>query len=276
MHDEAWRERYHARCASGEIALVETASVMQATGQREQAAASARAIEVSGIWKTFGSTEALRGISMKVNGGERLAIVGPNGSGKSTLLKILATLLRPSAGTARVGGFDVQGQAMDVRRLIGVVSHQSFLYGELTTFENLEFYGRMYGVDHPSDVAREQLKLVGLEMHAEVLGRDLSRGMQQRLALARALIHDPQVLLLDEPDTGLDQRWAAFLIDQIAQAAGRGRTVLVVTHNLEHCVELADRVIVLNYGKVVFTAKRDELDVGSLKEAYVRNTGAAC
>jgi heme exporter protein A len=249
---------------------------MQATCQHEQAAASTRDIEVSGIWKTFGSTEALRGISMKVNGGERLAIVGPNGSGKSTLLKILATLLRPSAGTARVGGFDVQEQAMDVRRLIGVVSHQSFLYGELTTFENLEFYGRMYGVAHPGDLAREQLQLVGLEMHAEVLGRDLSRGMQQRLALARALIHDPQVLLLDEPDTGLDQRWAAFLIDQIAEAAGRGRTVLVVTHNLEHCVELADRVIVLNYGKVVFTAKRDELDVGSLKEAYVRNTGAAC
>jgi heme exporter protein A len=249
---------------------------MQATSQPEQATASTRAIEVSGIWKTFGSTEALRGINMKVSPGERLAIVGPNGSGKSTLLKILATLLRPSAGTARVGGFDVQEQAMEVRRLIGVVSHQSFLYGELTTFENLEFYGRMYEVAHPSDLAREQLKLVGLEMHAEVLGRDLSRGMQQRLALARALIHDPRVLLLDEPDTGLDQRWAAFLIDQIAEAAGRGRTVLVVTHNLEHCVELADRVIVLNFGKVVFTAKRDELDVGSLKEAYVRNTGAAC
>jgi heme exporter protein A len=229
--------------------MVKTASVLQATGQCEQAAASTRAIEVSGVWKTFGSTEALRGISMKVNPGERLAIVGPNGSGKSTLLKILATLLRPSAGTARVGGFDVQGQAMEVRRLIGVVSHQSFLYGELTTLENLEFYGRLYGVPHPGDLARQQLQFVGLEMHAEVLGRDLSRGMQQRLALARALIHDPQVLLLDEPDTGLDQRWAAFLIDQIAEAAGRGRTVLVVTHNLEHCVELADRVIVRLYGQ---------------------------
>src|SRR3990170_3555346 len=119
--------------------MVETASVISAPGQGEQATGVAWDVEVLGVWKTFGSTEALRGVNLRVSPGERLAIVGPNGSGKSTLLKILATLLRPSAGTARLAGLDVQERAMEVRRLIGVVCHQSFLYGELTTFENLEF-----------------------------------------------------------------------------------------------------------------------------------------
>ncbi len=255
--------------------MVETASVMQAAGLGEQAAAGVWDIEVQGVWKTFGSTEALRGVNLRVNPGERLAIVGPNGSGKSTLVKVLATLLRPSAGTARLAGLDVQTQALEVRRLIGVVCHQPFLYGELTALENLEFYSRLYGLPHPSDRARQQLRLVGLEGQADVLGRDLSRGMQQRLALARALVHEPPILLLDEPDTGLDQRWAAFLVDLLAEAAGQGRTVLLITHNLERSLELADRVAVLNGGKIVFTAKRDELDVASLKEAYLRHTGAA-
>ncbi len=256
--------------------MVETASVMQAVGHGEQAVPRVWGIEVLGLWKTFGSLEALRGVNLKVSPGERLALVGPNGSGKSTLLKVLATLLRPSSGTARLASFDVQKQALEVRRLIGVVCHQSFLYSDLTAYENLEFYGRLYELPDPSGRAVEQLRLVGLELQADVLGRDLSRGMQQRLALARALVHDPRILLLDEPDTGLDQRWAAFLVDLLAEEAGRGRTVLVITHNLEQSLNLADRVAVLNGGKVVFTAKRDELDVGSLKEAYLRHTGAAC
>lgn len=256
--------------------MVGAASAIHAAGNGGQADASAWGIEVQGVWKTFGLTEALRGVNLRVSPGERLAVIGPNGSGKSTLLKVLATLLRPSAGTARVSGFDVQRQAPEVRRLIGVVCHQSFLYGELTAFENLEFYGRLYGLPDPKGRAREQLRLLGLEMQADVLGRDLSRGMQQRLALARALIHEPPILLLDEPDTGLDQRWSAFLIDLLAEAAGQRRTVLVVTHSLERSLGLGDRVAVLNRGRVVFAAKRDELDVASLKEAYFRHTGAAC
>jgi heme exporter protein A len=256
--------------------MVDTASVMQAVGPGEQAVPRVWGIEVLGLWKTFGSLVALRGLNLRVGRGERLAIVGPNGSGKSTLVRVAATLLRPSAGTVRLAGLDVQSQALEVRRLVGVICHQTFLYGELTALENLEFYGRLYGLPHPSDQARQQLRLVGLEEQADVLGRNLSRGMQQRLALARALLHDPPILLLDEPDTGLDQRWAAFLVDLLAESARQGRTVLVITHNLEHSLNLADRVAVLNGGKVVFTAKRDELDVGSLKEAYLRHTGAAC
>lgn len=256
--------------------MAETASVMQAAGPGQQAAPRAWDIEVLNLWKTFGSLAALRGVNLRVGPGERLAIVGPNGSGKSTLVKVVATLLRPSAGTVRLAGLDVRNEAPEVRRLVGVVCHQTFLYGELTALENLEFYGRLYGLPQPGDRARQQLGLVGLEGQADVPGRDLLRGMQQRLALARALLHEPPILLLDEPDTGLDQRWTGFLIDLLAEVARQGRTVLLTTHDLERTLVLADRLAVLNGGRVVFTAKRDELDVGSLKEAYLRHTGAAC
>ena len=255
--------------------MAETAGVARAAGTGRQAAPRVWDIEVRGLWKTFGSLAALRGVDLTAGPGERLAIVGPNGSGKSTLVKVIATLLRPSAGVVRLAGLDVQSQALEVRRLVGVVCHQTFLYGELTALENLEFYGRLYGLSHPRDRARQQLRLVGLEAQAGVPGRDLSRGMQQRLALARALLHEPPILLLDEPDTGLDQRWTAFLVDLLAEAARQGRTVLLTTHDLERSLDMADRLAVLNGGRVAFTAKRDELDVGSLKEAYLRHTGAA-
>lgn len=255
--------------------MVEAASVVHPGDLGEEVAVSAWAIEVRALWKTFGSTEALRGVNLTVGRGERMAIVGPNGSGKSTLVKVLATLLRPSAGTVRLASLDVRGQALDVRRLIGVVCHQTFLYGELTALENLEFYGRLYGLPYPGDRVRQLLRWVGLETHANVPGRDLSRGMQQRLALARALLHEPPILLLDEPDTGLDQRWSAFLVDLLAEVARQGRTVLLTTLDLERTLDLADRLAVLNVGRVVFAAKRDDLDVGSFKEAYVHHTGAA-
>ncbi len=254
--------------------MAETASVARVTEPGGQAVPRLCDIQVLGLWKTFGSLAALRDVNLNVGPGERLAIVGPNGSGKSTLVKVVATLLRPSAGTVRLAGLDVQSQALEVRRLIGVVCHQTFLYSELTALENLEFYGRLYGLSYPTERARQQLRLVGLEAQADVPGRDLSRGMQQRLALARALLHEPPILLLDEPDTGLDQRWTAFLVDLLAEVAREGRTVLLTTHDLERTLDMADRLVVLNGGRVVFDAKRDELDVGSLKEAYLRHTGA--
>jgi heme exporter protein A len=255
--------------------VAETASVVRAAGRDRQAAAGAWGIDARGVWKTYGSLAALRGVDLAVGAGERLAVVGPNGSGKSTLVKVIGTLLRPTAGVVRLAGLEVQSRALEVRRLVGVVCHQTFLYAELTAAENLEFYGRLYGLPHPGERAREQLRLVGLEGQADVPGRDLSRGMQQRLALARALLHEPAILLLDEPDTGLDQRWRAFLVELVAEVARQGRTVLLTTHDLERTLELADRLVVLNGGRVVFEARRDELDVGSLKEAYVRHTGAA-
>jgi len=242
----------------------------------ERVAATNGGIEVIDLWKSFGPVAALRGVDLTVGPRERLAIVGPNGSGKSTLVRVLGTMLRPSAGTARVAGFDIQRQTLEARQQIGVVCHDTFLYGELTALENLDFYARLYKLDNPRERAQEQLRLVGMEAQAHVLERALSRGMQQRLALARALIHEPLVLLLDELDTGLDQQWAAFLVDLLSQAADQGRSVLLTTHNLERSLDLSDRLAVLDRGRIVYTGKRDELDVGSLKEVYSRHTGAAC
>ena len=232
-------------------------------------------VEVRGLRKSFGSVPVLRGLNLRIAAGQRAVIVGPNGSGKTTLLKILATLLRPSAGAARVAGFDIRSQTSEVRRNIGLLCHQTYLYGELTCQENLLFYARMYGVVDPPQRSRAMLRLVGLEGQTDTLARSLSRGMQQRLALARAIIHEPLVLLLDEPDTGLDQRWADVLRDLVAERAAQGGTTLLTTHNLERSLDLADRVAVLNGGRIVFSARRDDLDVGSFKEAYSRHTGAA-
>ncbi len=231
-------------------------------------------IEVRGLWKSFGASPVLRGLNLRVRAGERLVLVGPNGSGKTTLIRILATLLAPSRGQARIAGFDTRRQASEVRRHVGMVCHQAFLYGELTGRENLRFYGRMYGVKDPDGRASELLELVGLEAQANTLTRTLSRGMQQRLALARAILHEPLVLLLDEPDTGLDQHWAGVLNDLVAEGAAQGRTTLLTTHNLERSLEIADRVAVLNGGRIVFSAPREELDVERFKEAYYRHTRA--
>ena len=232
-------------------------------------------VDVRGLWKSFDSVPVLRGLNLRVAAGQRAVIVGPNGSGKTTLFKVLATLLRPSAGAAWVAGFDIRSQTGEVRRNVGVLCHQTYLYGELTCQENLLFYARMYGVADPPQRSRQMLRLVGLERQADTLVRSLSRGMQQRLALARAIIHEPLVLLLDEPDTGLDQRWTGVLRDLVAERAAQGGTTLLTTHNLERSLDLADRVAVLNGGRIVFSARRDDLDVGSFKEAYSRHTGAA-
>ena len=231
-------------------------------------------IRTRGVWKMYGPLAALRGISLSVAPGERLAIIGPNGSGKSTFLKVLATLLRPSAGTALLGGLDVRRDAAQLRRHIGVVSHHTFLYRELTAWENLAFYARLYRFPDAADRASFFLGFLGLEKQRDALAGDLSRGMLQRLSVARALLHEPAVLLLDEPDTGLDQRWSAFLTDLVANAAREGRTVVLTTHNLERSLDLSDRVAVINAGKMVFAASRDGLDAGSLRENYARFTGS--
>jgi len=232
-------------------------------------------IEVRGLWKSFGALSVLRGLNLRVRAGERLVILGPNGSGKTTLIRILATLLRPSEGWVRVLGLDADRQANEVRRRVGVLCHQTFLYGELTAWENLQFYGRMYRLTDPGGRAARLLNMLGLETQANTRTDTLSRGMQQRLALARAILHEPPVLLLDEPDAGLDQRWMQMVHDLVSEGAAQGRTTLLTTHSLERSLELGDRVVVLNGGKITFSAAREELDVACLREVCYHHTRPA-
>ena len=227
-------------------------------------------IEVRDLVKSFGGKMALDGLDLDVAEGEFLTLVGPNGAGKTTLIRILATLTRPTRGSVRVAGCDLAKQGAEVRRRIGLASHQTLLYGDLSAEENLRFYGRMYDVPDLEEGITALLQRVDLDHRRHDLVRTFSRGMQQRLALARALLHDPAILLLDEPYTGLDQHAAGVLREVLVALGGKSRTVLMTTHNLERGLELCHRAAILVNGRLVYEASKDDLDVASFREAYSR------
>jgi heme exporter protein A len=227
-------------------------------------------IEVRGLMKSFGGKVALGGVDLDVAEGEFLTLVGPNGAGKTTLIRILATLTRPTEGSVRVAGYDLARQGAEVRRYIGLASHQTLLYEDLSAEENLRFYGRMYEVAELEERITALLQRVGLEHRRHDLVRTFSRGMQQRLSIARALLHDPGILLLDEPYTGLDQYAAEVLREVLVALVGRSRTVLMTTHNLEQGLELCHRAAILVNGRIVYQADKSQLDVASFREAYRR------
>ncbi len=230
-------------------------------------------IEAAALGKQYGRRWALRGLNLHVGPGERVALLGPNGAGKSTLLRLVSTLSRPTHGKLAVFGLDPMRQTRAVRRRIGVVAHRPYLYDDLTGRENLSFYARLYSVADAEQVYLPLLRTAGLEHAGNALVRTYSRGMQQRLALVRALLHAPDLLLLDEPETGLDQD-ALALLEGIVCSEAAGHAVVFSTHNLELAHRLADRVVVLASGGVVLDTLADALDVAQLRSAYARLAGA--
>jgi heme exporter protein A len=229
-------------------------------------------IHVRGLNKSFGDHWALRGVDLDVAEGECLALIGPNGAGKTTLLRILSTLTKPSAGAVSVAGQDLSAGAAEVRRRVGFLSHQPLLYDELTAEENLRFYGRMYDVREPEKRIVALLHRVGLESNVRDMVRTFSRGMKQRLAIARALLHDPPVLLMDEPYTGLDQR-AAETLDSVLHSAGAtSRTIVLTTHDLERGLRISQRAILLVSGRIVYETKQGDRDIEQFRREYERQT----
>lgn len=231
-------------------------------------------VEVRKLVKSFGLKPVLRGLDFQVAQGEFVALLGPNGAGKTTLLRILASLARPNLGEIQIAGYRLPGQADAVRRILGVVSHQPLLYGDLTGEENLRFYGRLYGVPDLERRVAQVLETVGLQARRRDLVRQLSRGMQQRLAIARAILHDPEVMLFDEPHTGLDPEAAAMLDEVLRQVAARGRTVVMTSHDITRAAELAERVDVLAKGVIAASARRGEVGPAELSELYREVTHA--
>ena len=231
-------------------------------------------IRVRGLKKSFGDRWALRGVDLDVAGGECLALIGPNGAGKTTLLRILSTLTRPSAGTVSVAGQDLNAGATEIRRSVGFLSHQPLLYEDLTAQENLRFYGRMYDVRGPEERIAVLLRKVGLESSAQDLVRTFSRGMKQRLAIARALLHDPPVLLMDEPYTGLDQRAAETLDSVLRDAGAASRTIVLTTHDLERGIRLSQRAALLVGGRLVYEMSQSDRDIELFRREYERQTSA--
>jgi ABC-type multidrug transport system ATPase subunit len=215
--------------------------------------------------RRFGAAVALRGVSLSIHYGERIALLGPNGAGKTTLLRVLGTGLRPDAGDLHICGVDAIKHAAAARRFVGVVGHQTFLYGDLTLRENLRFYGRLYGVADLEVRIDHVLQQVGLAPRANDQARTLSRGMQQRGSIARAILHDPVLLLLDEPETGLDDAAQVMLGGLLRERAERGGAALLSSHRAEWIAGLTDRAISLNNGALVGSRGDDAPPAGLVR-----------
>jgi ABC-2 type transport system ATP-binding protein len=218
-------------------------------------------IETHDLGKDFDDLVAVDGVSLRVEAGEILALLGPNGAGKTTTIRMLASILRPTRGTARVGGFDVVTQADDVHGCTGLLTEHHGLYTRMRAEEYLAFFGRAYGMARPSLPARieELLERYGLLEHAQRRLGEFSRGMRQKLVLVRALLHDPTVLLLDEPTSALDPASARLVRQQIAELRSSNRGIVVCTHNLHEAEELADRIAIIHLGRIVAKGSPQEL-----------------
>ena len=225
-------------------------------------------IEVHRLVKRFGGKIVLRQLNLTVSRGEFVALLGPNGAGKTTLLRVLASLSRPTLGVVSVAGYRLPQQATSVRRMLGVVSHLPLLYGDLTAEDNLRFYARLYDLPGITERLSAVLELVGLASRRRDLVRTFSRGMQQRLAIGRAILHDPLILLLDEPHTGLDQDASNMLDDTLRRVVAGGCTVLMASHDLSRTLDLANRFDILGRGQIIASVARAQLPNGDLLSFY--------
>lgn len=213
----------------------------------------------------------LRDIDLDIETGEFLTIFGPNGAGKTTLVKIMSTLISPTAGTVLIEDHDVKESPLEVRQLIGIISHETYLYQDLTARENLKFFGKMYGMpkDKLESRIHELTDQVGLKYRLDDRVGTFSRGMKQRLSIARAILHDPKILFLDEPYTGLDQHAAATFDRILSELDVSDKTQVMVSHDIERGLNLADRIIILYEGKIVYQAARSEIkDIEQFRETY--------
>ena len=230
------------------------------------------AVEVKHLSKVFGTRKAVDDVSFELPEGSFLSIFGPNGAGKTTLLRVLSTLARPTSGEAFVAGIDVREEPDEAREHIGLISHQSMLYPDLTAEENLLLYAKLYGVEDPEARVAELLDAVGLAHRKLDLVRTFSRGMTQRVSIARALVHDPDVVFLDEPYSGLDPH-AVEIFDELIESVRGDRTFVMVSHDLAKGFAMCTHALVLARGRVVVFAPKDELDYDEFSALYRDTVG---
>ncbi len=228
-------------------------------------------LTVKNLFKEYEGYRALRGVTFGLAKGDFLSLFGPNGAGKSTLLGIISTLVSPTSGQIEIKGFDLTEEPEQFKKQLGVISHHSLLYDHMTALENLVFYASLYKLKDPEKTAVELLRVVELYPRRHSRVGQFSRGMRQRLSVARALVNDPSLLLLDEPYSGLDQDAAAMLTEQLAELKSKERTVIVVTHNLDHGLNSATKVGILAAGRLVFMEARNRVDRALLEAEYLRH-----
>ena len=230
------------------------------------------AIETRRLSKAFGSRRAVDNVSITVPRGAFLSIFGPNGAGKTTLLRILSTLARATGGTARLMGIDLKEEPDRARDHIGLISHNSMLYPDLTAEENLMVYARLYGVENPRERVDDLLEAVELKHRRLDVVRTFSRGMTQRLSIARALIHDPDVVFLDEPYSGLDPH-AMDIFDELIASVRADHTFVMVSHDLQKGFDMCTHALVLAKGRVVAFDQKENLDFGDFRSLYRQTVG---
>lgn len=233
---------------------------------------SAPALVVAGLTKRFGGRAAVDGLSFELPRGAFLTVLGPNGAGKTTLVRMLALLSRPSAGSIGIGGVDALEHPDDVRGRIGMISHATMLYPDLTALENLVFYGQLYGVPDPQARALELLDAVGLKHRRLDRVRTFSRGMAQRASIARALMNDPALVLLDEPYAGLDAH-AMRIFESLIERVRDGRTFVMVSHDLERASAMATHLLVMSRGRAVRFAERVDMPEPELRQLHADTVG---
>jgi len=209
-------------------------------------------------------------VTLKVKRGEFLALFGRNGAGKTTFLKIAATLVKPTHGRLRIEGIDVREEPEEARRRIGFLSHNTYLYRDLTPIENLRFFGRLYDVQDLDERIHSLIDRVGLQRRASDPVRSFSRGLHQRLGLARVMLHDPSLILLDEPYTGLDANAVDTLNQMLDEAISAGKTIILTTHDLDQGLRAASRAIIIDRGKTVFTGDARDPATRDAYRQYIR------
>jgi len=224
-------------------------------------------VHAEGLVRSFGGRRAVDGVSFTLRGGDCLALFGPNGAGKTTLLRLLAGLLAPGQGTVQVNGVSLKDGAV-ARAQVGLISHASMLYGALTVRENVELAARLYGLPDPAAAARSALALMRVDDRADAPTRTLSRGLQQRVSIARAMVHAPRLLLCDEPYTGLDDSGSAALTAVLTERREAGAALLLVTHNLTEGLALATQAAIMRRGRFVRHEAREVLDAGAYQAQY--------
>jgi heme ABC exporter ATP-binding subunit CcmA len=225
-------------------------------------------IEIKKLTKQADNKLILRGVDLSIKKGETVAILGPNGAGKSTLLKVLATLIKPTSGLITVNDMDLKKNHIEIKKIMGYLPHSSLLYDHYTPLENLVFFGNIYGVKNVEQRAIELVKEVGLSFFLNEPVKNFSRGMIQRIAIARAIVHEPEILLLDEPHTGLDQGAIGILNNVILSMKAKGTTTLMVTHDFKQAAEICDRIIIVKNGKIVDDFRIENQNLGYVSEKY--------
>ena len=228
---------------------------------------SAPIVEAADLTRAFGSRKAVAGITFSLAPGDCLAVFGPNGAGKTTLLRLLAGLLKPSSGSARLAGIPLPGGTL-ARSRVGLISHHTMLYEALSARENVSFAARLYGIREPATSVDDSLRRMSMLERADAPVRLLSRGMQQRVSIARAMVHSPQVVLADEPYSGLDDSGARSLTALLRELRSSGTAVIIVTHNLAEGLSLASHAAVMQRGKFVRYDARERIDASSYAATY--------